>query len=241
MPLPELVFVLSLLKGGSISYFRPLYLIVFLFLLIPSSQFAFAKHFNTDSTENEENLNPTRKLCLQEIFQSPITKSFYPNILNNFEMLTQLDKYCACTAKRRVDEDRLKKDDQIAWQFFDRKILYEIKDQCAQEHLDNEMLGLNYTVIFAAHFYPLMDHFLEKQYPQMVRRLASLNSYNGHMSCVKEKIRKKCSKIQSLRMTYSCITENTKYSEKSLSSPNECPGFQTQGEEKVPETEENFI
>ena len=210
--------------------------LILIFTFVVSTPFSIVKAKRIIEKDKEEEFSPQRKRCLQEVFSNPITKTMYPNILNNFEMLTQLNKFCACKVTFTSSTDKL------AQSFVDRKKLYEHADKCSLKHLSKEIHQLYYAVTFANQFYPQINYSLERYYPQSVRQLASVNSYNSRSQCLKEKVRSRCSKVKSLRLTFTCIQEFTRNHQDIESLGSECPDFQSRDNELAPEeVDESFI
>lgn len=183
-----------------------------------------------------------KKQCITEIVASPVTKSYYPGLLGNFELLKQIDNHCGCTEKSNQKVFKQAHKDKIASLFSDPSVQMEQVDQCALNHLDNEGIALVYAVKFNNYFYPLINSLLEGFHPQSIRQLASVNSYNGHFTCLQDKIKKKCSKIQGLKTTYQCIQSTIRNTSEMNTIKKECPRFQTRDREiALEETQEVFI
>lgn len=186
-------------------------------------------------------IDKNHKLCLQQVFSSPVTKTVYKNILNNYEMLNEFEQYCSCVTVKLEGEYKLKEEDSLAWKFLDPKKSLEFKDNCALNYLGSESLALNYTIIFNLQFYPLIDSLLGEYHSQNFRTLASVNSYSNHINCLKEKIRSKCSKVHNLRSTHICISETVKDHQSIENLKKECPSFQTEEKLGPTDAEEEFI
>lgn len=176
-------------------------------------------------------VNIDQDQCLFEILRSPITKHRYPDLLNDsfenkgFSMLSEMDRFCACSVKSRKKELKQKKLDKMSWRFRDKKEGLSKEDQCALEELSDETMNLFFEVIVASRFRRSIEEALGNRMTKGMRILASDLSVQDQMICVESKILQTCTRIKSLRSTYECIEATTSDPLKMDKFSNSCPGL----------------
>ncbi len=188
----------------------------------PLESFALTK-------SSDYKVNIDQEQCLFEILRSPITKARYPDLLTdqhdnqNYKMITEMDKFCACSISRRADELKQKQLDKMSWRFRDRKEGLSKEDQCAMTELSDKTMDLFFEVIVASRFMRNIEEALDSRMTKGMRIIASDLSVQDQMFCIESKILQTCTRIKSLRSTYECIEETTSDPHKMDILSNQCP------------------
>ena len=178
-------------------------------------------------------INPEIEKCIEGIITDRMIAKKFPELLTNrknpegYNFLIQTDKYCKCQVDRLKSEYELKKKNNIAWSFRDRSISLGIMDQCALKYFSKNNLNLIYNIIISTKMRRSLEGKLNGRMLAGVRHFASTSSIQNRNLCLQAKIMKKCTKIKSLRSTYTCIQEVTTSGPQMLDFERDCPNFST--------------
>ncbi|TNE96427.1 MAG: hypothetical protein EP326_13370 [Deltaproteobacteria bacterium] len=177
--------------------------------------------------------NPDIEKCIEDIITSRMVIKEYPELLSNqkddngYELLLQTDKYCSCQVTRLQGEYELKKNNEIAWSFRDKSIGLGIMDQCALKHYSQSNLNLMYDIMISTKIRRSLEGKLNGRMVAGIRHFASTSSIQNTNLCLQAKIMQKCTKIKSLRSTYTCIQEVTSSGTQMLDFEKNCPTYST--------------
>jgi hypothetical protein len=182
---------------------------------------------------NFPEINPEVEKCIERIITNRMIAKEFPELLTNqkdpegYGFLVQTDKYCSCQVDRLKSEYELKKNNNIAWSFRDRSVSLGIMDQCAIKHFSQNNLKLIYDIMISTKMRRSLEGKLNGRMVAGVRYFASTRSIQNRNLCLQAKIMKKCTKIKSLRSTYTCIQEVTSSGPQMLDFERGCPNFST--------------
>lgn len=152
-----------------------------------------------------------KDFCLDSYLNNPFLLDFYKgknNLSNDETFLSEIDSYCSCEDKVLKKDIEEKKKDWIAYAFKDKRKMLNKRDECAIEYFSKENLALHYRSRFFQWFSPQIFEKIKEYNLKGIERFVSHNSYSNYMNCFHDEVSKKCSKIQSLSLTYVCIKEN---------------------------------
>ncbi len=177
--------------------------------------------------------HPEIEKCIEDIITNRMVIKEYPELLSNqkddngYELLIQTDKYCSCQVDRLKSEYDLKKNNEIAWSFRDKSVGLGIMDQCALKHFSQSNLNLMYDIMISTKIRRSLEGKLNGRMVAGIRHFASTSSIQNRNLCLQAKIMQKCTKIKSLRSTYTCIQEVTTSGAQMLDFEKNCPTFST--------------
>jgi len=178
--------------------------------------------------------NPRVEKCIEGIITNRMIAKEYPELLTNqkdengYEFLIQTDKFCSCKVEGLKSEYELKKNNEIAWSFRDRTVSLGIMDQCALKYFSQSNLNLIYDIMISTKMRRSLEGKLNGRMIAGVRHFASTSSIQNRNLCLQAKIMRKCTKIKSLRSTYTCIKDVTSSGAQMLDIERNCPSFSTQ-------------
>jgi hypothetical protein len=185
-----------------------IYFTILLLVLAPLANNALAdQNGSKDKHKQEQNH------CIREIITHPFTNAQYPELLTNrfvtenTKVLKEIDSFCQCTIKNRNNELKLKKVDELAWKFRDRKIQLDQEDQCAQAKFSDNILNLFYAITVSTRITAFLESRLRDRMPASARVFASQKSVQAKNTCMQDAILKKCTRVKSLRNTYRCVEQ----------------------------------
>jgi hypothetical protein len=143
-----------------------------------------------------------------------------------FSFLKEIDRFCSCQSKHFKIEELEKKSDYFKWSFKDKKLALEKEDQCMAENFSPHAIHTFYTISLSTRLRKYVNLRIKDRLPTSTHFLAEETSVMEKLSCIEEKIIKKCSKVKSLRTTYKCIESMTNRHSNFNEIENECPRFQ---------------
>jgi hypothetical protein len=190
------------------------------------SSIVMARAIDMPQVPKEGPSHLAQERCLRQIIRHPYTRDYFPSFLKendvseeNYKLLKGIDKFCHCKIKRLKKELDLKKKNPLAYSFRNKKDSLEAHDACASDSFEAKSIELYYAIMMADSFRLEIDDRLEKYLSRYSRAIASKLNWNHKLVCMQEKLIHKCTKIKSLRQTYSCI-------ERTLSNGDEMEGFE---------------
>ncbi|WP_127714316.1 hypothetical protein [Halobacteriovorax sp. HLS] len=160
------------------------------------------------------------------------TKANYPNLLTNtkhplyYSFLKEIDKFCFCQSSHQRKDQLEKKQDFFNWSFKDKKIAFEKEDQCMAENFSSHAIHTFYVISIDTRIKHHLSLRLKHRLPSSSHFIASEESIQEKLSCLEEKIIKRCSKVKSLRTTYKCIENITNLHKSFKEIEAQCPEFQ---------------
>ena len=146
--------------------------------------------------------------CLNGYLKNPlIIELFQGNIFSDeaWPFVKEVDKYCSCEVKELIEEHKEKEKDWIAYSFRDKTKMLMKRDNCAVENFNGENISLHYRARFFQWFSPQIFTKIKDMNIQGMERFLPEDRYYNYMTCFHDKVSQKCSKVNSLNLTYSCI------------------------------------
>ncbi|WP_372652782.1 hypothetical protein [Halobacteriovorax sp.] len=172
--------------------------------------------------------------CIQKILNHQFTKTHYPNLTTDqtssmyYEFLTEIDTFCNCQSTIEKNENREKSRDFFSWSFKDKRVTFEREDQCILKNFSDHAIHTIYTIALDTRLRKHLNLRIKHRLPNSVHHLAADGSVEVKLNCIEEKILRRCSKIKSLRTTYSCIQSSTDSHIEFNYFERQCPQFQNE-------------
>ncbi len=137
-----------------------------------------------------------------------------------------MENYCSCYQKDIEKNKKKMKVSGIEWRFNSKEIRFKTADSCAMEHFSAHALYHNYYIMVQTHMRVTVAQKISERMTRGMRTLASTNSIRSRQFCLENKVLNHCSKIKSLRNTYSCINKTFSHLNKLDRFEAQCPGLQ---------------